>query len=375
MRILFICTTTNQIVNFRKGLIERFQADGCEVGAVAFDDENTEINRAEIARRGVRFFTIDDSGRGLNPFKALSLKSRYVKILKEFAPDVVFTFMMKPNIFGVLAAEKSGVKNIFSMVEGAGDVFINNGLKWRAIRAVVCRLYKKAFKRSEKVFFLNPDDMAEFTARKLVKNTQCEISDGIGVDLEKFEQKPIKNRRTFLMIARMLKSKGVIEYCKAARAVKEAYPDAVFNYIGEEGTVKLSDIQEYIDDGSVNYLGITRDVRPYIEDCGVYVLPSYREGMPMSVMEAEAVGRAVITTNAVGCRSAVEDGANGYKVEVGNVKQLKEAVLRFLENPESVDVMGENSRRLAEKRFDKNVVNDRIAKTVFGCCGAKEDDE
>lgn len=365
MKALLICTTTNQIVNFRKGLIERLQEVGCEVGAVAFDDENTEINRDEIARRGVRFYTVDDSGRGLDPFKAASLKRRYAKIIRDFAPDIVFTFMMKPNIFGVKAARACGVKDIFSMVEGAGDVFINNGLKWKLLRAVVCRLYRSSFKRVKKVFFLNPDDMAEFADRKLVDKSKCDISDGIGVDLDKFSQKPIKNAAKFLMIARMLKSKGVLEYCRAAREVKKAYPQATFDYVGEEGTVALSDIKEFIDDGSVVYHGVTRDVRPFLEDCGVYVLPSYREGMPVSVMEAEATGRAVITTCAVGCRSAVDDGVNGFTVAVGDCGALAAAMMKFIESPELAVTMGEASRRLAERRFDKDVINRKLVDEIM----------
>ncbi|MCM1367591.1 MAG: glycosyltransferase family 4 protein [Roseburia sp.] len=365
MKVLLICTTTNQIVNFRKGLIERLQEVGCEVGAVAFDDENTEINRDEIARRGVKFFTVNDTGRGLNPFKAASLKRRYAKIIKEFAPDTVFTFMMKPNIFGVRAARACGVTNIFSMVEGAGDVFINNGLKWRLIRAVACRMYRRSFSKARKVFFLNADDMAEFTGRKLVNKDKCAISDGIGVDLSRFGQKPVENADRFLMIARMLKSKGVTEYCRAAREVRKSYPNAMFDYVGEEGTVKLSDIQEYIDDGSIVYHGVTRDVRPYLEACGVYVLPSYREGMPMSVMEAEATGRAVITTSAVGCRSAVEDGVNGFTVSVGDSGALAAAMMRFLEKPELVAAMGEASRALAERRFDKDIINKKLVDAVL----------
>jgi len=190
-------------------------------------------------------------------------------------------------------------------VEGAGDVFIYNTIKWRFIRFMVCKLYKNSFKRVKKVFFLNNEDKTEFLSRKILKKEQCEIVHGIGVNLEYFAYKPIKTDRTFLMVARMLKTKGVYEYCKCARTVKQKYPDAVFNYLGAEGTVKLSDIQEYIDDGSINYLGTTKDVRPYLEECTAFVLPSYREGMSMSIMEAAATGRAVLATDTVGCRDSI----------------------------------------------------------------------
>lgn len=361
MKILLITPTSEQVVGFRKNLIERWQAAGFDVAVLTFDDACKQT----IVDRGVEFYCVQDKNRSMNPFAVLSLESRYRKVIREIKPDIVFTFMLKPNTFGVLAAKKAGVGKIYSMVEGAGDVFINRGLKWKIIRAFVCYLYKKAFKNSRKVFFLNGDDRNEFIARKLVKPGQCEVVCGIGVDLEKFAYKPIKNHRTFLMIARMLKTKGVYEYCEAARRVKLKYPDAVFNYLGMEGTVKLSDIQEYLDDGSVNYLGTTSDVRPYLDDCSVYVLPSYREGLSVSIMEAQAVGRATITTEANGCRDTVENGQNGFLVEVGNVDDLVGAMEFFLTAPDKVDEMSVNARRFAEEKFDKDKINDKILGVVY----------
>lgn len=356
MKILLICPTSNQIVTFRKALIEKFQSEHFEVYTIAFDNDNKEL----IESRGITHFSVSGANRSLNPLKILTLKNKYAKIIRQVQPDVVFTFMLKPNIFGVRAAKKVGVKKIFSMVEGAGDVFINNGLKWKIIRSVVCKMYRKSFKLANKVFFLNNDDKAEFIERKLVKLEQCETIPGIGVDTEHFAYKPIKNYRTFLMIARMLKTKGVMEFCKAARIVKQKYPDAVFNYLGAEGNVKIQDIQEYIDDGSVNYLGTTRDVRPYLEDCAIYVLPSYREGMPVSVMEAEAVGRAIVATDVPGCRFAVRNGLNGYLVEPCNFLTLSDKLIMFLDNPDLIDQMGIESRKIIENEFKSEIINAQI---------------
>ncbi len=356
MRVLLITPTSNQIITFRKFLIEKFQSKNIEVFTIAFDNEN----KALIESRGITHNCVSGTNRSLNPFKILSLKNNYVKIIQKIQPDIVFTFMLKPNIFGVRAAKKAGVKKIFSMVEGAGDVFINNGLKWKIIRSVVCRMYRKSFKYANKVFFLNNDDKAEFIERKLVNEAKCEVIPGIGVDTEYFAYKPLKNYDTFIMIARMLKTKGVIEYCKAARKVKKIYPQAVFNYLGAEGNIKVSDIQEYIDDGSIIYWGTTNDVRPYLEDCSVFVLPSYREGMPVAVMEAEAVGRAVIATDVPGCRQAVIDGENGYLIESRNVDALAEKMLMFLSDNQLVEQMGISGRDLAVKSFDKNFVTDKL---------------
>ncbi len=361
MKVLLICNTSGSIVTFRKSLIEKLQSEGCHVCAIAFDDENRDV----IESRNIEFYTVPDANRSTNPFKVLSLKKKYLKIIKKVDPDVVFTFMMKPNIFGVRAAKKAGIKKIFAMVEGAGDVFINNGFKWRLIRTAVCKMYRKSFKSACKVFFLNSDDKSEFVSRGLVKQEKCEIIPGIGVDMDHFEYKPLKNYNTFLMIARMLKTKGVMEYCQAARIVKKKYPDAVFDFLGAEGTVKVADIQEYIDDGSVNYLGTTKDVRPYIENCAVYVLPSYREGMPISVVEAEAVGRAVIVSDVPGCRESMIVDENGLMCEVANSESLADKIIWCIEHPKDVELFGINSRKLAEDRFDCIKINDKLSEIIL----------
>ncbi len=355
-KVLLVCNTSGSILSFRKNFIKKLIDSGYTVATVAFDDQY----KAEVMELGVDFYCINDKNRSINPLKILNLKKKYVRIIKEYKPDVAFTFMLKPNIFGTRAAKKAGVRKIFSMVEGTGDVFINNSFKWKLIRFVVCKMYRKSFKLSQKVIFLNNDDKKEFLDRKLVKSEQCEMIHGIGVDLQHFEQKPLTNNKTFLMIARMLKTKGIMEYCQAARAVKNKYPDAIFNYIGGEGTVTVADIQEYIDDGSINYLGTTDDVRPQLEESSVYVLPSYREGMSVSIMEAQSVGRAVITTDTNGCRDMILDGENGFLVEVGNPEQLAEKMEWFLNNPENISEMGKSARRFAQEHFDQVKINEKL---------------
>ena len=356
-KILLLCSTSASVKGFRKRLIEKLQNNNFSVSVIAFDKKY----RDDIEKRNIKFFCINDQNRGVNPLKILTLIEKYKKIIEDISPDIVFTFMLKPNTFGVLAAKKAGVKNIYSMVEGAGDVFINNTLKWKLVRFIVCRLYKKAFRNVRKVFFLNEDDKQEFINRGLVQSGQCEIIHGIGVDLERFSYRPIKNRRTFLMVARMLKTKGIYEYCECARLVRKKYPDAVFNYLGGEGNVKVVDIQEYIDDGSVRYLGTTNDVRPYLEECTAFILPSYyREGLPMSIMEAEASGRAIITSDNVGCRDTVREGYNGFLVEKGNAQGLSEKAIRCIEHLEEAEQMGRNSRTFAEEHFDQEKINEKI---------------
>ncbi len=356
-KIVLICVSSQNVITFRKKLIEHLQKNDFKVTAIAFDDEYKE----EIESLGVNFYCVNDNNRSKNPFKIFTLKNKYKKILKLEQPEYVFTFMLKPNTFGVKAAKKAGVKNIFSMVEGAGDAFANNTLKWKVVRFVICKLYKSAFKLVKKVFFLNNDDKKEFISRKLLEEEKIIMISGIGVDLDYFAFKPLKYDANFLMVARMLKTKGIYEYCECARQVKGKYPHANFNYLGAEGAVKLEDIKEYLDDGSVNYLGTTKDVRPFYEDCAVLVLPSYREGMPMAIMEAESIGRAIITTNAIGCKDTVIDNYNGFIIEKNNVQQLVEKCLFCLENNTVVQEMCENSRKFAEENFDSKKINNQIS--------------
>ena len=363
MKILLITPTSEQVIGFRKNLIERLQEEKYNISVLTFDDTFKE----EIEYKNIDFHWIKDQNRNLNPIKILFLKNKYLKEIRKINPDIVFTFMLKPNTFGVLAAKKAGVKKIYSMVEGAGDVFIKNGLKWKIIRFIVCKLYKKAFKSANKVFFLNNDDKAEFIARKLVKEKQCAVIPGIGVDTEYFAFKPIKNHKTFLMVARMLKTKGVMEYCKAARIVKQKYPDAVFNYLGAEGDLKIADIQEFIDDGSINYLGTTKDVRPFIEDSFLLLLlSSYREGLPMSIMEAESVGRGIITSNNIGCKDTVIDGYNGFLIDRGDYKAMAEKVIWCIEHPRETEEIGKNARKYAEENFDQEEINKYIVEKIKG---------
>ena len=356
MKIALVVTRSEMVIPFRKNLINALKAKGHEVVVIAFDDVCAE----DISALGVTFYSVQLNNRGLNPFANLRYKKQLKAIFKKENPEIVFTFQLKPNLFATQAARAVGIKNIFSMVEGAGDVFINNSFKWKAIRFVVCRLYRKAFKYAKTVFFLNNDDKAEFIQRKLVRVEQCEVVHGIGVDLEHFSFTPIKNYRTFLMVARMLKTKGIFEYCECARIVKQKYPDAVFNYLGAEGTVTLADIQEYIDDGSICYLGTTKDVKPYYENCAINVLPSYREGLGLVNAEAGAMGRASITCDTIGTRDTVKDEYNGYLIPIGDVKILVDKIIYFIENPEQAEEMGKNARQFSEEYFDSVKINQRI---------------
>ena len=360
-KIVLVCNTSGNVVGFRRNLILRLKEE-YDVSAIAFDRDCEK----EAKELGVDFYCVGGSNRSLNPLKVFSLKKRYYEIIKKINPDVVFTFMLKPNIYATIAAKKAGVKRIISMVEGAGDAFTYDTFKWRMIRKYVTKKYKKAFKTVQKVFFLNEDDRKQFIHEGIVSVDKTEIVHGIGVDMDKFRFSPIKNHARFLMVAKMNVAKGVYEYCRAAEKVKEKYPDAVFEFLGAEGNITLADLKGYIDSGVLTYSGFVKDVRPYLENSTVLVLPSYREGLPISVVEAESMGRPVITTRTNGCIDCVKDGYNGFLVNVKEVGSLAQKMTYFIENPEKAVEMGNNARTFAEENFDQKVINERLFEVIEG---------
>lgn len=360
MKITIICAKSKSILWYRRNLIGKWQELGHNVSVVALDNECEQ----KIKEMNVDFYCVNDANRSLNPFKILTLSKRYSRILKKINPDLVFTFMLKPNIYGVQGAKKAGINNVYSMVEGAGDVFIYNSLKWKLIRFVACRGYKKSFDYVKKVFFLNNDDKNEFVERGIVKEEKCEIVHGVGIDIERFSYTPLENYNVFLMISRLSKTKGIIEYCEAAKHVKEIYSSAIFNLVGPEGEITREDLRKYTDNGVINYLGETADVRPFIKECSVHVLPSYREGLGLVNAEAGAVGRPSITGDTNGTRDTVKDGYNGFLIPIKDFQALAEKMIYFLENPDKIDEMGQNARKYSEEKFDQRVINEKICKII-----------
>jgi len=371
MKILIITPTSWQITNFRSYLIKLLQKNNHDISVITFDSKHKE----EIIDNNIKFYFVPDNNRSKNPFRILTLKAKLLKKINIIKPDVVLTFMLKPNTYGVLAAKKAGTKRIYSVVEGAGDVFVNQSVLWKLIRIYVQHLYKKSFVNNHKVFFLNKDDRQEFIDRKIVNITKTDIIHGIGVDTNKFNYEPIKNDSVFLMVARMLRNKGVYEYLECARIVKKMYPNVVFNYVGGEGDIGYSDIREYIEDGSIIYYGYTNDVKRFYADSTVFVLPSYREGFPVSIMEAQSTGRMVITTKTNGCKETVIDGHNGFLIEKCNTNSLVDKVLWCVNNKDKVKKMGDKARIFAENNFNENKVNSEfLEKLRFDTINRSEED-
>ena len=356
MKILMLTVNSRVVITFREKLIKHMQSLGHEVHVVCGDSKYKE----EIEKRNIKFYEAVLDNRSQNLFASYKYKNTIAKLAKKINPDIAMTFMLKPNTFGVMGLKKAGVKNVYSMIEGMGDVFINQGFKWTLIRKYVRYLYKKAFKYSKKVFVLNSKDKEYITNNNIVKEDKIIQINGIGIDVYDFNYVKPYNVNNYLMIARLLKTKGVIEYCKAAEIIKKNYPQCTFTLVGPEGNITREDIKYYIENGYINYIGPVNNVKPYIEECSIYVLPSYREGMPVSTQEAMAIGRGIITTNTAGCSDTVVEGLNGFICEVADYEGLASCIEKTIDNKDLVDKFGINSRKLVEEKFDIHIINKKV---------------
>jgi len=353
-RVVLAANSSWNIVNFRAGLIEALKREGYEPVVVAPLDEAAESRMGEL---GVERIVVGIERSGLNPIADLRLLGEYRRILK-LRPAAFLGFTIKPNIYGCIAARSLGVPAIAN-ISGLGTVFIKRG----ALLALVTRLYRFALSRAAVVFFQNPDDRALFIERRMVRPEQARLLPGSGVDLERFAPAPQPlSPPTFLLIARLLGDKGVREFVEAARMLRPGLPEARFQLLGpidggNRTAISRAELEEWIAQGLVDYLGETDDVRPYVAAASAVVLPSYREGLPRSLLEAAAMARPLIATDVPGCREVVEDGTNGFLCRVRDSESLAKAMKNLAEMPVSRrSAMGEAARRKVQDQFSETVV-------------------
>lgn len=273
----------------------------------------------------------------------------------------VLGYTIKPVIYGTLAGWLARVPRRYALVTGLGYAF--TGSRKGMLTGFIQRLYCLALARAHKVFFQNPDDQALFRdAGILPAGKPTVVVNGSGVDVAAFEEQALpEGPPTFLMIGRLLGDKGVREYAEAAERVRSLHPEARFGLVGwideNPDAIAQDELDAWIANGTVEFYGRLADVRPPIAACTVYVLPSYREGTPRTVLEAMAMGRPIITTDAPGCRETVVDGDNGFLVPVQSVDALVDAMLKFIEEPSLAQRMGRRSREVAEDNYDVHKVN------------------
>ncbi len=318
----------------------------------------------EIAALGARFVPLKMKKNRIGLIHDTLYFIRLNRLIRQERPDMVFSYTIKPNIYGTLAAATAGVKKRFAMVTGVGYVYTAKTLRTLLLKPVTAILYKLGFQYATKVFFQNEGDRDEFTGLGYLPKSKCVLVNGSGVNLERFTKQPFPDEPVFLMIARLLKSKGVMEYLEAAQAVKGVFPEARFVLVGACGklqdSLKPEQIRPYIDKKVIEWYGETGDVRPFLKSCSIYVLPSWREGTPRTVLEAMATGRPVITTDVPGCRETVINGRNGFLVPVKAPQALAGRMLWMLLHPEAVEKMGHEGLEICKEKYDVQKVNRRM---------------
>jgi glycosyltransferase involved in cell wall biosynthesis len=372
MRLVIVTSHAESFLGFRWLLLLRLINEGWEIYALA---PNHSKKTAGILRSiGVEPVDIRLKRAGVSPlFDLLSLIDIY-RVLRRIKPDAVLSYFVKPVVYGTLAAYFAGVKKRFAMIEGLGYVFTypqeELNVRQKILKFAVSFLYKVSLVFAEKVIFLNQDDLREFTEIGLVQQRKSICIDGIGVDLDSWRKFDLSNEPvTFLMVARLLREKGVFEYAESAQHVKLKYPQAKFVLLGghdaNPGSIQLKQVIDWHDRGVLSWHGHVPVVE-YMKAASVFVLPSYREGVPVSTMEAMAMGRPIITTDVPGCRETVVDGVNGFMVPAKDAVALAEKMIWFIENPSSIPLMGAASRKMAEEKFDVHKINEKLMQIMLG---------
>lgn len=357
LTVALSCNSAFGVANFRTGIIRAILAEGHRVVVVARSDEYTPAIRA----LGAEFFDWQVSGRSTGPGAELRSIAALIAIYREVRPDLAFHFTIKAVIYGAIAGKLLGIPFI-SLITGLGYVFLNDTWASRVSRA----LYRRTLRWSREVWFLNDEDRLTFERLNLLRPAQARMLPGEGIDMEYFaaamrERDPAEPP-AFLMIARLLRDKGVYEYIDAARIVHASGRPARFLLLGaadadNPSAIGRAQVDEWHREGVIEYLGTTPDVRPSIRSADCVVLPSYREGAPRVLLEAASMERPVVTTDVPGCRDMVVDAQTGFLCKARNAADLARQMMCIMDlDPERLRTMGRKARELVAERYDERIV-------------------
>ena len=366
MKIAVLSSHTPSLFWFRLDMMQSFIDKGHTVYAIGNESENEWSSK--FAEKGITYRQIDVQRNGTNPLKDIKSVSSIRSVLGQIMPDKIFTYQAKTIIYGTIAANKLGITEVYPLIAGLGSLFLNDGLKTKVIRKILLAEYKYSMRKCPSVFFQNNDDLSTFKEFSVINKQNVTLLHGSGVNLEKFTVQPTPEQFAFLCISRLIKDKGVYEYLKACEIIKKSNPDVrcfpVGQFDSNPTSLQPDELKRFTDSGAVEYFGEQADVLPYIAQSSVYVLPSYREGTPKTVLEAMACQRAIITTDVTGCRETVDEGVNGLLVPAKDVDSLVEAMQFMIDYPDEVIRMAENGREKAEILFDVNIINAAICNTM-----------
>ena len=362
--VLVLGVEPQSLLNFRKDLIVELKVRGCRVTVAALNP--SEAQRLALESLGAEVSSVSFSRTGMNPFRDMVSLASLVGLFRKTRPEVVIAYTAKPVIYGALAAWMAGVPRFAAMITGLGYSFVaGEGFRRGVARGVATQLYRIALKRCSAVIFQNPDDRVTFTELRLLTGAgTVGVVNGSGVDLQHFRVCPLPPKPVFLLVARLLADKGIREYAEATSKLRKLMPDVRTLLVGgldpSSNSVKQNELDGWVA-GGLEFLGHLNDVRPALAQASVVVLPSYREGTPRSVLEGMAMGRAIITTDAPGCRETVRSGLNGILVPPRDTEALFDAMMALAGNNRMVKNMGRASRQIAEEKYEgKSVARDTM---------------
>lgn len=368
MKVIVVASLAYSLVNFRGALLAAMVKAGHSVIACA-PEADAEIS-AQLAEMGVEYRRIVMRRTGTNPLSDLATLAALVSLVRKERPDVVLAYTQKPIIYAGIAMRLAGHGRYYAMVSGLGHVF-TPGASSSLLRAIVSRLYRMAVARAEAVFVFNSDDRGEMLRLGIIDHRHRVVQvPGSGVDIGRFSARLVPDDGIcFLMVARLLRDKGLCEFVEAARLLRARGVEARFQLLGPLDTnptgIGRAEVGAWHAEGLVEYLGETRDVTPFLARATVFVLPSYyREGLPRTILEAMATARAVITTDMPGCREPIVEGVNGFLVPPRDALALADAMERFARDPGLAVIMGAAARRIAEAKYAVAKVNGLLLSTM-----------
>ncbi|MBQ7134374.1 MAG: glycosyltransferase family 4 protein [Ruminococcus sp.] len=365
-KICIVATNGTSLINFRGPFIRELVAKEYDVECVSI--EPYEEMGEKIEQLGAKYTQVAGDRVGTGVFSGLRMISEYKKMFKDKKPDICFLYMSKPIAFGGIAASMCKIKHINILVNGLENAYYRSGLKDFVVRCVMSMSYKYVSKRADNVFFQNHDDMNYFKEHHiLTKNNACVVG-GSGVDMEYFARTEMPQQSVVLMVARLLWSKGIREYLEAVNEVKKKHPDTKVLLVGgldhNDEALKEEELNRYIESADIEYCGYAHDVRPFLNRCSIFVLPSYHEGLPRCVIEAMSVGRPIVTTDVPGCRETVIDGENGFLVPSKDHEVLSDRISRLVEDKELREKMAEASYQLCRCKFEVKLVNKEMITNI-----------
>ncbi|GAB3042106.1 glycosyltransferase family 4 protein [Virgibacillus ainsalahensis] len=330
--------------------------------------ESDDNIHPDYERYNVQFLSIPLGRSNTNPFRELKSIKKTKQVLQENKIETLIAYGIRTFPTIVLAAKLAGVKKVLCVVNGSGRLFQMKGIKGFLVKSISYPMLWLSFLMANNILFQNPDDLKMIKNKGLLLRDNFDIVNGSGVNLDTFKFAPLERKPVFTMISRLTGDKGVNEYIQAAKTVKSFYPEAEFHLIGPmdntDSSLNINELYKSVDNGIITMKGKVEDVRTYLNKSRFFVLPSYHEGTPRTVLEAMSMGRPIITTDTTGCRETVVEGVNGFKVPVKDVKSLSDKMVWMINNPTEVENMGKESRKICEEKFDVHKVNNKILNTI-----------